>query len=162
MAKQRRTDIGQLQRNIRGDLDWIVLKALEKDRGRRYETANAFAMDVRRYLDHEPVLASPPSASYRFGKLVRRNRGAFAAVAAVAFVLVAATIVSSVLFVRAERASHVAESEAAKATQVSKFLGDMLGGVGPQVAQGRDTQMLRDILDKTGERVGKEDRKSVV
>jgi eukaryotic-like serine/threonine-protein kinase len=65
------------------DLDWIVMKCLEKDRARRYETANALVMDLHRYLHHEPVLARPPSAVYRFKKAVRRNRLAFAGVTAV-------------------------------------------------------------------------------
>src|SRR5262249_21188891 len=74
LAANRGTEPGKLTRLVRGELDWIVLKALEKDRSRRYETANAFALDVRRYLDDEPVLACPPSAGYRLEKLVRRNR----------------------------------------------------------------------------------------
>ena len=66
---------------VRGELDWIVMKALEKDRNRRYETASAFAADVRRYLNDEPVEACPPSASYRLRKFARRNRAAVAAAA---------------------------------------------------------------------------------
>ena len=62
---------------IRGDLDWIVMKALEKDRTRRYETANGLAMDIQRHLNNEPVMARPPSNLYRFQKLVRRNKLAF-------------------------------------------------------------------------------------
>ncbi|MBK6900803.1 MAG: serine/threonine protein kinase [bacterium] len=146
----------RLQGELRGDLDWITMKALEKDRERRYETANGLAADVRRHLRNEPVTAGPPSASYRLGKLVRRNRGTFAALGAITAVLIAAVVVSSVMYVRAERASRLAIREAAKATQVSRFLGDMLGGVGPHVAQGRDTEMLRAILDETAGRVGKE------
>src|SRR5205823_2224818 len=60
---------------VRGELDWIVMKALEKDRGRRYETANGFAADVQRYLADEPVRACPPTAGYRLRKFLRRNRG---------------------------------------------------------------------------------------
>ena len=62
---------------MRGELDWIVMKALEKDRNRRYETASAFAADVQRYLGDEPVLACPPSAWYRFRKFARRNKAGF-------------------------------------------------------------------------------------
>ncbi|MBK9305240.1 MAG: tetratricopeptide repeat protein [bacterium] len=113
------------------------MKALEKDRERRYETANGLAADVRRHLRNEPVTAGPPSASYRLGKLVRRNRGTFAALGAITAVLIAAVVVSSVMYVRAERASRLAIREAAKATQVSRFLGDMLGGVGPHVPRAR-------------------------
>src|SRR6185503_8362817 len=87
-ASHRRTEPPKLVHLLRGDLDWIVMKALEKDRTRRYETANALAMDVQRHLDNEPVLATPPSSMYRFQKLVRRNKVIFAAMAAVALALV--------------------------------------------------------------------------
>ena len=95
IAKHRRTDPTSLTRQLRGDLDWIVMKALEKDRARRYETANGFAMDVERYLHDEPVLASPPTASYKLVKLFRRNKGVFTAVAAVLVVLLLGVIGTS-------------------------------------------------------------------
>src|SRR6266403_3124273 len=79
-AKHRRTDAPKLIHLLRGDLDWIVMKCLEKDRARRYETASGLAMDVQRHLNNEAVLARPASAAYRFQKLVRRNKLAFAAV----------------------------------------------------------------------------------
>src|SRR5438552_19098805 len=85
---------------LRGDLDWIVMKTLEKDRTRRYETANALAMDIQRHLNNEPVMARPPSSLYRFQKLVRRNKLAFAAASAVAAALVMGFGISTVLFVR--------------------------------------------------------------
>jgi serine/threonine protein kinase/WD40 repeat protein len=75
LAANRGTEPAKLTRLVRGELDWIVMKALEKDRNRRYETANGFAMDIQRYLADEPVTASPPSAAYRLKKLVRRHRG---------------------------------------------------------------------------------------
>src|SRR5262245_8512832 len=75
LAANRSTEPAKLARLVRGELDWIVMKALEKDRNRRYETANGFAMDVQRYLADEPVLACPPSAGYRLRKFVRRNKG---------------------------------------------------------------------------------------
>jgi serine/threonine protein kinase len=75
VSTNRRSDPQRLSRLFRGELDWIVTKALEKDRNRRYETASAFAADVQRYLDDEPVQACPPSAWYRFRKFARRNRG---------------------------------------------------------------------------------------
>jgi tetratricopeptide (TPR) repeat protein len=74
ISAQRQTEPAKLTRLVRGELDWIVMKALEKDRSRRYDTATAFAGDVQRYLADEPVQACPPSAGYRFGKFVRRNR----------------------------------------------------------------------------------------
>jgi serine/threonine protein kinase/Flp pilus assembly protein TadD len=82
-AQHRHTDAPKLINLIRGDLDWIVMKALEKDRTRRYATANGLAMDVERYLASEPIIARPPSSYYKFQKLVRRNRGVVAAVGAV-------------------------------------------------------------------------------
>ena len=77
---------------MRGELDWIVMKALEKDRNRRYETASAFAADVRRYLADEPVLACPPSVGYRFRKFARRNKAAIATAAVAIFVVLLAVV----------------------------------------------------------------------
>jgi hypothetical protein len=95
----------RLAPSLRGELDWIVMKCLEKDRSRRYETANGLALDLQRHLHNEPVLARPPSRLYRFRKLVRRNRGLFAAVGAVAAALVAGLGTSTWLFLR-EREAH--------------------------------------------------------
>jgi hypothetical protein len=78
VATQRQSDPRKLSQLLRGELDWIVMKCLEKDRNRRYETANAFAADVQRYLNDEPVQACPPTAAYRFRKFARRNKGALA------------------------------------------------------------------------------------
>ena len=78
-AEHRHAEPPKLISLLRGDLDWIVMKALEKDRRRRYETANGLAMDIQRYLNNEPVVARPPSRIYRFQKLVRRNKVVFAA-----------------------------------------------------------------------------------
>jgi eukaryotic-like serine/threonine-protein kinase len=104
LSAVRQTDPARLKRLLRGDLDWIVMKALEKDRNRRYETANGFARDVRRYLDGDPVEAGPPSARYRVGKFARKHRPALATAAAFALLLVAATAVSAVLAALAVRA----------------------------------------------------------
>ena len=75
IAANRQTEPARLTRLMRGELDWIVMKALDKDRNRRYETANGFARDVERYLADEPVVAGPPSTSYRLRKFVHRNKG---------------------------------------------------------------------------------------
>src|SRR5262249_6795719 len=75
VSANRQSDPKRLRQVFRGELDWIVMKALEKDRNRRYETASAFAADVQRYLNDEPVLACPPSVGYRLGKFLRRNKG---------------------------------------------------------------------------------------
>jgi serine/threonine protein kinase/Flp pilus assembly protein TadD len=87
LAANRGTEPAKLTKLVRGELDWIVMKALEKDRNRRYETANAFAMDVERYLADEPVQACPPSAGYRLRKFARRNKGSLAVAALSLFFL---------------------------------------------------------------------------
>jgi serine/threonine protein kinase/tetratricopeptide (TPR) repeat protein len=92
LAANRGMDPGRLTRLVRGELDWIVMKALEKDRSRRYETANGFATDLGRYLADEPVQAGPPSRWYRLRKFVRRNRGQVTAVAGMFLLLVGGTV----------------------------------------------------------------------
>ena len=92
VAQHRQTDSAKLTSQLRGDLDWIVMKALEKDRTHRYETANGLALDIQRHLDSEPVLARPPSQLYRFRRMVRRNKLAFAAGAVVTLALLAALV----------------------------------------------------------------------
>ena len=104
-ALHRQVEPRRLKLLLRGDLDWIVMKALEKDRRRRYQTANGLAMDVQRYLDNEPVIARPPSRLYRFQKLVRRNQAVFWGVGAVSLTLLAGLGTSSWLFVRERAAS---------------------------------------------------------
>jgi serine/threonine protein kinase len=103
-AAHRRTDAPKLIHTLRGDLDWIAMKALEKDRTRRYETASGFAHDIQRHLDNEPVLASPPGKFYRFQKLVRRNKTVFIASGAVALALVVGLISSLYLLAREKEA----------------------------------------------------------
>ncbi len=103
VAAQRRENPQRLPWLVRGDLDWIVLKALEKDRARRYQTANGLAADLRRYLENEPVAARPPSSIYRLQKLARRNKFAFAAVGAVATALVAGLITTTWQTLQARR-----------------------------------------------------------
>jgi len=110
VAARRKVDPRRLSRLVRGDLDWIVMKALEKDRTRRYETANGFADDIGRYLSDEPVLACPPSSAYRFRKFARRNRVAFLTGALVLSALVLGTFISTWQAIRATRAEQVAEA----------------------------------------------------
>jgi serine/threonine protein kinase len=166
IAKHRKAEPPKLIHLVRGDLDWIVMKALEKHRTRRYETANGFAADVQRHLDNEPVLARPPSSLYKFQRLVRRNQLVFVAASAVIVALIIGLVVSTWMFFKEQQARQqseaermtaeaerkTAETEAAKSRQVAQFLEDMLKGVGPSVALGRDTTMLREILDKTAAR----------
>lgn len=110
-ASRRCTEPPRLIHMLRGDLDWVVMKCLEKDRARRYATANALAVDVQRYLEGDPVSARPPGGLYRFQKFVRRNSGAFAAGAAIAGTLLLGAGISIWQAVRATRA----ENEAHKA-----------------------------------------------
>jgi WD40 repeat protein len=113
-SANRQSDPKRLSQLFRGELDWIVMKALDKDRNRRYETASAFAADVQRYLKDEPVQACPPSAWYRFRKFARRNKRAVvtAAAAALAVVLgVAGLAASTVLIARALQAETRAKDD---------------------------------------------------
>jgi len=104
MAVHRQIEPPKLKLLLKGDLDWIVMKALEKDRNRRYQTANGLGMDVQRYLNNEPVVARPPSRLYRFQKLVRRNKVVFAAIGAVSLALIAGLGASTWLFLREREA----------------------------------------------------------
>ena len=107
VSTQRKTEPAKLSALVRGDLDWVVMKALEKDRARRYETASAFAADVRRFLAEEPIEARPPSPSYRLRKFVRRNKVALAPAAVVVVALVLGSAVSTL----ASRSSALTEAE---------------------------------------------------
>ncbi len=153
-AKRRHVEAPKLLKLVRGDLDWIVMKCLEKDRTRRYETANGLAMDLLRYLEQEPVVARPPSRLYRFQKLVRRNKVLFGAAAATGAALVVGLGIANWSLVREREAHRQAHTEAAKSRRAFQFLQAMLNGVGPSKARGRDTEMLREILDDTARSVG--------
>ena len=106
VAKSHGAQIPALVKIVRGDLDWIVMKCLEKDRTRRYETANALAMDIQRHLRHEPIIARPPSTAYRFQKLVRRNKLAFTAATGIVLALVVGLAVAAIGLIR-ERAARI-------------------------------------------------------
>jgi serine/threonine protein kinase/tetratricopeptide (TPR) repeat protein len=110
IAAHRHTEPARLTKEVRGELDWIVMKCLEKDRTRRYETANALARDVERYLTDEPVEACPPSRTYRLGKFARKYRAALSAAAAFVLLLAIAAVVSVALAVRARQAEALAET----------------------------------------------------
>ncbi|MEO8160142.1 MAG: tetratricopeptide repeat protein [Arenimonas sp.] len=127
VAERRASEPRRLVRTVAGELDWIVMKALEKERGRRYETANGLAMDLRRYLAAEPVLAAPPSTSYRMRKFIRRNKGAVATGSLVA----ASLLVGIVAFATQAR---IAQKRAAELEQVSQFQAQMLAQVDPTAA----------------------------
>ena len=136
IAAQRKIEPARLTKLLRGELDWIVMKALEKDRTRRYETASAFAHDVERYLRDEPVEACPPSARYRLGKFARKHRTLLATSAGFAALLVAATTLSTWLAIRARVAEKKAAESAATARAAEK----------KAAARAADTQAVNDFL----------------
>ncbi|HEX5221929.1 MAG TPA: serine/threonine-protein kinase, partial [Verrucomicrobiae bacterium] len=144
--KSEKSEMENRKSEIPSDLDWIVMKCLEKDRARRYETATGLARDIERHLNNEPVIARPPSKLYEFQKTVRRHKFGFAATATVILVLVIGAALSTWQAVRATRAEQ-------KSVQFAQFLTDMLKGVGPSVALGRDTALLKEILAKATEQV---------
>ena len=111
VSEHRRTDPVELSNSLRHELDWIVMKALEKDRTRRYETANDFARDIQRYLNDEAVEACPPSTVYRLRKFVRRNQIAVVATAAVSLALILGAGIATGQAIRATRAEKLAEEQ---------------------------------------------------
>ncbi len=125
VAKHRQVDGVKLIGQIRGDLDWIVMKALEKDRTRRYETANGLALDIQRYLQSEPVIARPPTPLYRFQKMVRRNQLPFAAAGAVVTALLVGMFLAFWQAIRATKAERDARlAERAEQTQADRARAD--------------------------------------
>ncbi len=149
VSANRHSDARGLGQAVRGELDWIVMKALEKDRARRYESAGAFADDVMRHLADEPVEACPPSAAYRFAKLARRNRAALTTAALVGLALVAGAAASAWQAVRATRAGALAtrrereaRGAAAESAAVLRFVVfDMLGASEAERGLGRDIKL---------------------
>jgi serine/threonine protein kinase/tetratricopeptide (TPR) repeat protein len=116
VSTQRRSEARQLSRLFRGELDWIVMKALEKDRNRRYETADGLARDLERYLHDEPVTACPPSALYRLRKFARRNQAALTTAALVGAALLTAVLAVAIVSTRA--AWRLSEEQAATRKQL--------------------------------------------
>src|SRR5262249_20887068 len=132
ISTQRHTESAKLMKLVRGELDWIVMKALDKDRNRRYETANAFAMDVQRYLAEEPVQACPPSAWYRFRKFARRNRTPLAVAAC--FFLVFAILGGSIGWAWHNRAAREKE-ESARQAEIVRHTEEALSAVRALLAE---------------------------
>jgi len=146
VARARRVDPRSLGRKIRGELDWVVMRCLEKDRERRYRTAEALSEDLDRYLKHEPVDAGPPSAAYRLKKFVRRNRPAVA-IASVIVIAVAAMMVTSTVMWRRESAlRELAESADAESRELLARLSDIVldaeGGDGESIGGLREEAEL--------------------
>jgi serine/threonine protein kinase/Flp pilus assembly protein TadD len=155
LAANRGTEPAKLTKLVRGELDWIVMKALEKDRIRRYETANGFAMDVQRHLADEPVQACPPSAWYRFRKFARRNKASLTAACLVALALLLGMLVSTWQAIRATKAEKQAQVQAAKARAVSSLLQEMLTSAHPEHHKRAD-YTVRELLDDFSERLDKQ------
>ena len=151
----------QLNRRLRGELDWIVLKAVEKDRTRRYESANGLAADLRRHLDNEPVTAVPPTLRYQFGRFARKHRVALATVAAFALVLLAGTFATAWQAVRATRLAaqeRQASSEAQKhlaLARLNAYASEM--NVAQHALAEHNLERILELLNrqrsKTGEQV---------
>jgi len=151
-AKNRHTEPRRLVSELRGDLDWITMRALEKDRTRRYQTANALAADVHRHMNNEPVSAGPPSAAYRAGKFVRRHRFGVTTAVALVLLLAASALALGVQAQRIARERDRANHEAEAARQVSDFLVGLFRVSDPDQARG-NTVTAREILDRGASKI---------
>ena len=151
-AENRRIEPSTLAKQLHGDLDWITMKAIEKDRTRRYGSPGELAFDIDRHLRHEPVLAGPPSATYRVKKFVRRHTLGVAAGAFVVLALILGVAGTTVGMIRARTAEQTASREAETATQISDFLTGLFEVSDPSEAKG-ETITAREILDQGAERI---------
>jgi serine/threonine protein kinase/tetratricopeptide (TPR) repeat protein len=165
VSARRNVNARRLGPSLRGEVDWIVMKALEKDRRRRYETANDFASDVMRYLTDQPVEACPPSVWYRVRKFASRNRVALATSTVVATVLVLGTAVSTWMAIRATRAERAArqERDAATAAREAEALSRKRAEEAEKTARTEGEKakainefLVKDLLVRAGER-GRDD-----
>jgi len=155
IAQSRHTDPAALSSQLRGDLDWIIMKALDKDRTRRYASALDLAADIERHLTHLPVLASPPSTAYRIKKFVIRHKVGVTAASFVVIALILGITGTTVGLFRAIEAERVAREEAETANRVSLFLEELFAVSDPGEAKG-DTITAREILDKGAEKIAVE------
>jgi serine/threonine protein kinase/tetratricopeptide (TPR) repeat protein len=146
VAALRGTDPAKLSALVRGELDWIVMKCLEKDRMRRYETASALGEDVKRHLADEPVSAARPSRLYRLRKFVRRNKGPVIASATVLVVLAVGIIGTTIGMVRAARKAVEANRNAAVADAVIHFQSDMLASADPGKLMGDKVTVVQAVM----------------
>ncbi len=168
-AQMRQCTREGLIRRLRGDLDWIVDKAIARHRDDRYDSPAALVADIHRHLTNQPVFAGPPSAFYVFGKLVRRHRGAVAAATAILALLVLGIAGTSIGFVRAQREAARASDEAKRATEesqranqeaataaaVSEFMINLFSASDPAESRGASVS-ARDLLDRGAERITEE------
>jgi len=156
IAKSRRVDTHHLWRILRGDLDWIVMRAMEKDRSRRYPTPYALGADIGRFLRHEPVEAGPPSQVYKLAKFARRHRATIAVGAIVGAAVVALAVGGFWFGLRERAARQAVDAELAKSRALADFAQDIFSGVDPGEARGQDTALLRSILDGASARIDSE------
>jgi tetratricopeptide (TPR) repeat protein len=166
VAAARKTEPTRLARQMQGELDWIVMKCLEKDRARRYETANGLARDLHRYLHDEPVEACPPSAGYKLRKFASKYQKWLAVAGAFVFVLVAGTAISMFQAVRASLAQAEARKERdtaakalAQAEAVIQFLAkDLLGQANPERNERGQKVTVEELLMKAADRIENQPR----
>ena len=154
-AMNRQIDKRLLQRRLHGDLDWITMKALEKDRTRRYISASELAADIKRHLNNEPVLAGPPGTIYRAKKFVRRHKAGVAASALVLLALLTGITGMTIGMIRAKSAEKSAMEEAENARQISDFLVQLFEVSDPGESLGNDIS-AREVLDRGSEKIGRE------
>ncbi len=152
IAERRSVDPRRLVRELKGELQWVTLRAIEKDPERRYSSATELIADVRRHLANEPVLAGPPSRTYRLAKFARRHRAGVAAVALVLLAIVAGGIASTIGFTRAVRAEREARREAEAARQVSDYLVSVFKSSSPDRSRG-ETITARTLLEEGTRRI---------
>ena len=155
VAARRRTEPSTLAKGLKGDLDWITVRALEKDRTRRYASPAELAQDVRRHLANEPVLAGPPSGLYKATKFVRRHRTGVMASGLVLLALTVGSAFATIGLVRATRAEHVARQESDTAEQALDFMVRLFEISDPSEARG-NTVTAREILDEGAEQITRE------
>jgi len=149
VASHRHTEPPELLDEVSGDLDWIVMKCLEKNRGRRYETANGLAMDIQRHVKNEPVVARPPSKLYRFQKMARRNNLVLAAGAVVLGALVTGLAVSNWFFLRERAALRRATAAEKQARAINQFLTkDLLFQATPAQNDQEKKVTMEEVLEK--------------
>jgi serine/threonine protein kinase len=146
-AEARSTEPRQLVKMLRGDLDWITMKALEKDRARRYGTASDLAGDIRHYLNHELVVARPANISYQLRKYVRRHRVAVAVVTGLVIVLISFSVLQALQLRRTTRERDRANRERDRANRIADFMTSMFKVSDPSQSRG-NTITAREILDK--------------
>jgi tetratricopeptide (TPR) repeat protein len=155
IREEEPTRLSDLDKTLRGDVETIVGKALEKERERRYPTAAALGADIRCYLHDEPIAARPASATYQLAKFARRHTGLVAGMAAVCAVLVAGAVVSTYLYLRAERNAEAARQQAAKAAEIQRFVENMFVSADPWQAAGAKLT-VRQVVDSAADTVDRD------